>query len=213
MRGLPLSQQHTWWFYTPIVTISEITRSARFSDCDFRWLPQSTYKIPDIWNVRYWQSNSLAFAKCARSRDFLRSLLQISSKANPSGWAILPLTLLFKTATLPRLAKKIGKCVHINRWRKSLTIFTGDQICCNRHIKSPGVLLALHSHFFFLVTLYKAGEFTPPVCYIVGLRESKAVFFLVSGSRQLFYQFPKSKCNNAVKSGNRAANNFYKDLF
>ena len=39
--------------------------------------------------IRYWRLNSPAFAKCARSRDFLRLLLRIASKANPSGWAIL----------------------------------------------------------------------------------------------------------------------------
>ena len=45
--------------------------------------------IADIWHVRYWRLNSPAFAKCARSRDFLRLLPWIASKANPSGWAIL----------------------------------------------------------------------------------------------------------------------------
>ena len=45
--------------------------------------------IADIWHVRYRRLNSPAFAKCARSRDFLRLLLWIASKANPSGWAIL----------------------------------------------------------------------------------------------------------------------------
>ena len=50
---------------------------------------RSAYKIADIWHVRYGRLNSPAFAKCARSRDFLRSLLGIASEANPSGWAIL----------------------------------------------------------------------------------------------------------------------------
>ena len=49
----------------------------------------SAYKIADIWHVRYRRLSSPAFAKCARLRDFLRLLLRIASKANPSGWAIL----------------------------------------------------------------------------------------------------------------------------
>ena len=51
--------------------------------------PRSAYKIVDIWHVRYRRLNSPAFAKCARSRDFLRSSLRIASEVNPSGWAIL----------------------------------------------------------------------------------------------------------------------------
>ena len=35
--------------------------------------------------------------------------------------------------------KNIAKCVRINRWRKSLAIFAGDQIRRDRRIKSPGV--------------------------------------------------------------------------
>ena len=69
---------------------AKIAWCARCSDCDFRRSPRSAYKIADIWHVRYGRLNSPAFAKCARSRDFLRSLLRIASKANPSGWAILP---------------------------------------------------------------------------------------------------------------------------
>ena len=68
---------------------AKIARCARYSDCYFRPSPRSAYKIADIWHVRYRRLNSPAFAKCARSRDFLRSLLRIASKANPSGWAIL----------------------------------------------------------------------------------------------------------------------------
>ena len=60
---------------------AKIARSARCSDCDFRRSPRSAYKIADIWHVRYRRLNSLAFAKCARSRDFLRLLLRIASKA------------------------------------------------------------------------------------------------------------------------------------
>ena len=101
-----------------------------------RW-PRSAYKIADICNVRYRRLNSPAIAKHARSRDFLCLLLRIASKANPSGWAIL--SRVFKTATSPRSAKKIVRCVRINRWRKTLAIFAGDQIRRNRRIKSPGV--------------------------------------------------------------------------
>ena len=67
---------------------AKIARCARCSDCDFRRSPRSAYKIADIWHVRYRRLNSPVFAKCARSRDFLRSLLRIASKANPSGWVI-----------------------------------------------------------------------------------------------------------------------------
>ena len=68
---------------------AKIARCARCSDCDFRRSPRSAYKIADIWHVRYRRLNSPAFPKCARSRDFLRLLLRIASKANPSGWAFL----------------------------------------------------------------------------------------------------------------------------
>ena len=68
---------------------AKIARCARCNDCGFRRSPRSAYKIADIWHVRYRRLNSPAFAKCARSRDFLRLLLWIASKANPSGWAIL----------------------------------------------------------------------------------------------------------------------------
>ena len=86
-----LSQRHTWRRQVCRVSRSaKIARCARCSDCDFRRSPRSAYKIADIWHIRYRRLNSPAFAKCARSRDFLRSLLRIASKANPSGWAILP---------------------------------------------------------------------------------------------------------------------------
>ena len=64
---------------------AKIARCVRCRDCDFRRSPRSAYKIADIWRVRYRRLNSPAFAKCARSRDFLRSLLQIASKTSPSG--------------------------------------------------------------------------------------------------------------------------------
>ena len=67
----------------------KIARCAKWSDCDFRRSPRSAYKIADIWHVRYRRLNSPAFAKCVRSRDFLRSFLRIASEVNPLGWAIL----------------------------------------------------------------------------------------------------------------------------
>ena len=68
---------------------AKIAKCARCSDCDFRRLPRSAYKIVNIWHVRHRRLNSPAFAKYARYRDFLRSLLRIASKVNPSGWVIL----------------------------------------------------------------------------------------------------------------------------
>ena len=115
---------------------AKIARCVWCRDCDFRRSPRSAYKIADIWRVRYRRLNSPAFAKCVRSRDFLRSLLQIASKTSPSGWVVLS-----HDFWTPPSAKKIAKCVRFNRWRKSLMIFAGDQICRDRRIKSPGVSL------------------------------------------------------------------------
>ena len=53
------------------------------------------------------------------------------------------MTWIFKTGTSLRSAKKIAKCVHINRWQKSLVIFASDQIFRDRRIKRPGVSPAL----------------------------------------------------------------------
>ena len=68
---------------------AKIAGCARWSDCDFRRSPRSAYKIANIWHVRYRRLNPPAFAKCARFRDFPRSLLRITGKVNQSGWAIL----------------------------------------------------------------------------------------------------------------------------
>ena len=84
--------------------LAKIARCARCSDCDFRRSPRSAYKIVDIWHVRYRRPNSPAFAKCARSREFLRLFLRIASKANPSGWAIL--------------SHEFSKLPHRRDWRK-----------------------------------------------------------------------------------------------
>ena len=75
------------------------------------------------------QISAIKFAKCARSRDFLRSSLRIASKVNQSGRAVL------SHEQRRDRRKKIARCVRINRWRKSLAIFAGDQICCDRRIK------------------------------------------------------------------------------
>ena len=42
-----------------------------------------------------------------------------------------------------KLKWQITQCVRINQWRNSLAIFAGDQIRCDRPIKSPGVSPAL----------------------------------------------------------------------
>ena len=86
-------------------------------------------EIADIWHVRYPRLNSLAFARCARSRDFLRLSLRIASKVNQSGWAILfTWTMLrchiaaigeknrqvcpvARRSNSPRSAYKIARCV------------------------------------------------------------------------------------------------------
>ena len=85
------------------------------------------------------------------------------------------ITWLFKTlldgareqawsATSSWSAKKIARCVRINRWRKSLAIFAGNQIRRDRHIKSLGVSSALQLFRLFLFrntvnrTLPKASD-------------------------------------------------------
>ena len=87
----------------------------------------------DIWHVRYRRLNSPAFAKCARSRDFLRLLPQIASKANPSGWAILSDEFSKLPHRRDRRKKSPGVSASIG----------GDQIRRDRRIKSPDVSLAL----------------------------------------------------------------------
>ena len=69
--------------------LAKIARCARCGGCDFRRLPRSAYKIADVWHVRYRRLNSRAFAKCARSHDFLPFPLRVASKINQSSWAIL----------------------------------------------------------------------------------------------------------------------------
>ena len=81
-----------------------------------RRLPRSA-KIADIRHVRYRRVNSPAFAKCARSRDFLRLLLRIASKANPSGWAILS----HEFSKLPHCRDRRKKSPGVSdfRWRSN----------------------------------------------------------------------------------------------
>ena len=119
---------------------AKIARCARCSNCDFRRSPWSAYKIADIWHVSYRQLNSPAFTKCTRSCDFLRSSLRIEGdfiRKRPSGAREQGLK-----AISPRSAKKIARCVRINRWRKSLAISARDQSRCDWRIKSPDVSLA-----------------------------------------------------------------------
>ena len=108
---------------------------------EFRRSRRSAYKIAKFV-AGFKPATHLAFAKCARSRDFLRSSLKIASKVNQSGWVILSHEQCW-SETSPRSAKKIARCVRINRWRKSQAIFAGDQIRRDRRIKSPGVSPAL----------------------------------------------------------------------
>ena len=56
---------------------------------------------------------------------FYAHRLRIASKVSQSGWA-----------------------TRIHRWRKPLAIFAGDQIRCDRRIKSPGVSPALVIDFY-----------------------------------------------------------------
>ena len=130
-----LSKRHTWRFYTPIVAIGENRQVCPVERLRFS-------PIADIWHVRYRRLNSPAFAECARSRDFLRSLLRIARKANPLGWAILS----HEFSKLPHRRDRRKKSPGVSasyRWRKLQAIFAGDQIRRDRRIKSPGVSLAL----------------------------------------------------------------------
>ena len=70
---------------------AKTTIAAPSTPDNFRRSPRSAYKIADTWHVRYRPLNSPAFAKCTRSSNFLRLLLRIASKVNPSGWEILSL--------------------------------------------------------------------------------------------------------------------------
>ena len=123
---------------------AKIVRCARYSDCDFAISPRSAYKIADIRHVRYRRLNSPAFAKCTLSRDFLRSLLRIASKANPSGWAILSHEFSKLYIAAYRRKKSPGVFASIggkNRKRFSLAM----KFAAIRRIKSPGVSPALRS--------------------------------------------------------------------
>ena len=84
-----LSQRHTWRFYSPIAASPGVPRAAiaNFADHRDRRMKSPISGMSD--SFRYRRLNSPAFVKCARFRDFLRSLLRIASKANPSGLAIL----------------------------------------------------------------------------------------------------------------------------
>ena len=79
-------------------------------------------KTADIWHVRYRRLHLPAFAKCTCSRDFLPSSLRIAIKStNQVGK-------FYHNSHIAAIGENIAKCVHINRGRKSLAIFAGDQI-------------------------------------------------------------------------------------
>ena len=97
-------------------------------------------------HVRCRRLNSPIFTKCAR--DFLRSSPRIALKSTNQVWRFHHIT--FQNAPrwspgtrlechIAAIGEKIARCVHINRWRKSLAIFVGDQIRRDGRIKSPGV--------------------------------------------------------------------------
>ena len=62
-------------------------------------------------------SYSSAFAKCARSRDFLRSMLRIASKVNQPGWAVLSHDFSKLPSMEPR--NKVEVSHHRDRRKKS----------------------------------------------------------------------------------------------
>ena len=49
----------------------------------------------------------------------------------------------FQNCHIAAIGEKIRQVCPLNRWRKSLTNFAGDQIRRDRCIKSPGLSLAL----------------------------------------------------------------------
>ena len=77
--------------------------------CDFHRLLRLAYKMADMWRARYRQSNFPAFAKCAHSHNFLCSSLQIASKVNKLGRAII--SRLFKMP--PRWSPRTRLKCHI----------------------------------------------------------------------------------------------------
>ena len=91
------------------IFINFATSKASDTLSDFIHRSPRSPSIAIFWHVRYRRLNSPAFAKCARSSDFLRSLRRIASKANPSGWAILSHD--FSKLPHRRDRRKIAKCV------------------------------------------------------------------------------------------------------
>ena len=83
-----------------------------------------------VLNRRYLacQISAIKFAKCARSRDFFYAHR-----------CELPVKRFYHMNNPVIGKKKIARCVRINRLRKSLAIFAGDQIRCDRRLKCPGV--------------------------------------------------------------------------
>ena len=121
-----LSQRHTWRFYTPIAVIGENRQV-----CPMERLRCTPIAAIGVQNrrylaFRYRRLNSPAFAKCARCRDFLRLLLRIASKTNPSGWAIYHMS--FQNCHIAAIGEKNRRvCPHQSpakiagdfRWRSN----------------------------------------------------------------------------------------------
>ena len=102
--------------------LAEIARCAQYGDCDFRRSPRLAFKIADIWSTRYRRLNSPAFAKSARSRDFLSFLLRVAGKINQSSWAVL-WQWLFK------MAEGIDNCFWTEEKEINLIILWSEKPC------------------------------------------------------------------------------------
>ena len=118
--------------------------------------------------------NSPAFAKCARSRDFLHLLLRIASKVNPSGWQfylmsfqnchiaaigeknrqVCPHQSVTKIAcdfrcrsNLPRSAYKIARCV------PGFIVISQEQLINMINVRKQCQVTKLFTLFFFTNSL------------------------------------------------------------
>ena len=113
---------------------AKTARCAWCSDCDFHrdfFFPRrkSAYKIADIWR----RLNLPAFAKCARSRDILRSSI-----------------FLHDFSKLPHRRDRRKKSPSVSALIGGENRFTGDQIRRDRRIKSPGVSPAFSRNVKYL---------------------------------------------------------------
>ena len=113
---------------------------------DFR---RSPHKIADVWHVKYLRLNSPAFAKCARSRDFLRPSLPTNqvgrfyhmtfqNAGHERGkWPGRGLGMKLN-CQIAAIAKKIAQRPH-QSMAKLARVFAGGQIRRDRRIKSPAL--------------------------------------------------------------------------